>query len=63
MKPDTEREIYEAAQAYRHAPLYDQQVVARLFEEMVATIWNAAIRDAIAIGPTGTIAALIRPPR
>jgi hypothetical protein len=61
MTHDTEREIYEAAQAYRNAPLANQKQVAYLFKEMVSTIWNAAIRDAIAMGPTGIVASLLRP--
>lgn len=60
MTPDTELEIYEAAQAYRNAPITKQKEVTFLFEDMVTTIWNAAIRDAIAMGPTGILGALIR---
>lgn len=56
----TELSIYEAAQAYRNAPITNQMEVTRLFEEMVTTIWNAAIREAIAMGPSGIISALLR---
>lgn len=60
MTPETEFKIYEAAQAYRNAPITKQKEVTYLFEEMVTTIWNAAIRDAIEMGPTGILGALLR---
>jgi hypothetical protein len=60
MSPDTERGIYEASQAYRNAPITDQKEVTRRFEEMVTTIWNAAIKEATAMGPNGIISALLR---
>lgn len=61
MNADTELEVYEAAQAYRNAPITNQKEVTFLFEEMVVTIWNAAVRDAISMGPTGILGALLRP--
>ena len=54
-----ERQIYEAAQAYRNWPLQDQPGVMRAFEAMVQTIWNAAIDEAIEMQTAhGIIAAL-----
>jgi hypothetical protein len=60
MTPFMEQEIYEAAQEYRNAPLTDQKLVLELFEKMVNKIWNAAIRDAINMGPTGLLSSLFR---
>lgn len=61
MTPETELAIYESAQSYRNALVTDQAEVRRRFDAMVTTIWNAAIRDAIAMRDTGIIAALLRP--
>jgi hypothetical protein len=41
------RQIYLAAQCYRNWSIQDQPGVTRAFEEMVETIWNAAIDEAI----------------
>lgn len=49
MDQDSERRIYEAAQEYRNWPITDQMGVTNSFENMVATIWNLAIREAIAM--------------
>ena len=53
------QEIYEAAQRYRNWPITDQKGVAKAFDEMVALIWNAAIENAIRMGPSGILGALL----
>ncbi len=40
-----DRDIYEAAQRYRHAPLADQPAVVEAYREMLRAVWDAAKRS------------------